>query len=102
LTQVMAIDLAPHRIRVNAIVPGMIQTRASSPMVENAEFWNKYKLKIPMDRPGTPEEIAGLYAFLASDDAAYMTGSVVNYDGGFSAGIRWRDWLELPGANDVR
>jgi NAD(P)-dependent dehydrogenase (short-subunit alcohol dehydrogenase family) len=96
LTQVMAIDLAPHGIRVNAIVPGMIRTRASAPMVENAEFWEKYKLKIAMDRPGTPEEIAGLYAFVVSDDASYMTGSIVTYDGGFSAGIRWRDWLELP------
>jgi NAD(P)-dependent dehydrogenase (short-subunit alcohol dehydrogenase family) len=101
LTQVMAIDLAAHGVRVNAIVPGMIRTRASAPMVENAEFWKKYKLKIPMDRPGTPEEIAGLYAFVASDDASYMTGSVVTYDGGFSAGIRWRDWLELPGASDL-
>jgi 3-oxoacyl-[acyl-carrier protein] reductase len=95
LTQVMAIDLAPHGIRVNVIVPGMIRTRASAPMVENEAFWAKYKLKIPMDRPGSPEEIAGLYAFVASDDASYMTGSVVTYDGGFSAGIRWRDWLEL-------
>jgi NAD(P)-dependent dehydrogenase (short-subunit alcohol dehydrogenase family) len=96
LTQVMAVDLAPHAIRVNAIVPGMIRTRASAPMVENSAFWSKYKLKIPMDRPGDPEEIAALYAFVASDDASYMTGSVVTYDGGFSAGIRWRDWLELP------
>jgi 3-oxoacyl-[acyl-carrier protein] reductase len=100
LSQVMAIDLAPYDIRVNAIVPGMIRTRASAPMVENAAFWDKYKLKIPMDRPGTPEEIAGLYAFVASDDASYMTGSVVTYDGGFSAGIRWRDWLELEASSE--
>lgn len=96
LTQVMAIDLAPHGIRVNAVIPGMIRTRASAPMVENAKFWDTYKLKIPMDRPGEPDEIAGLYAFLASEDASYMTGSLVVYDGGFSAGIRWRGWLELP------
>jgi 3-oxoacyl-[acyl-carrier protein] reductase len=96
LTQVMAIDLAPHGIRVNAVIPGMIRTRASAPMVENKPFWEKYKLKIAMDRPGTPDEIAGLYAFIASDDASYMSGSVVTYDGGFSAGIRWRGWLELP------
>jgi NAD(P)-dependent dehydrogenase (short-subunit alcohol dehydrogenase family) len=97
LTQVMAIDLAPYGIRVNAIVPGMIRTRASAPMVDEPAFWDRYRLKIPMDRPGTPEEIAGLYAFVASDDASYMTGSVVVYDGGFSSGIRWRGWLELPG-----
>lgn len=96
LTQVMAIDLAPFGIRVNAIVPGMIRTRASAPMVENAAFWEKYKLKIPMDRPGTPDEIAGFYAFVASDDASYLTGSVLTYDGGFSSGIRWRGWLDLP------
>lgn len=98
LTRVMAIDLAPHGIRVNAVIPGMIRTRASAPMVENAGFWDTYKLKIPMDRPGEPEEIAGLYAFIASDDASYMTGSLVVYDGGFSAGIRWRGWLALPGS----
>jgi NAD(P)-dependent dehydrogenase (short-subunit alcohol dehydrogenase family) len=102
LTQVMAIDLAPHGIRVNAVIPGMIRTRASAPMVENAAFWDTYKLKIPMDRPGTPDEIAGLYAFIASDDASYMTGSLVTYDGGFSAGIRWRGWLELPAGNDAQ
>jgi 3-oxoacyl-[acyl-carrier protein] reductase len=100
LTQVMAIDLAPHEIRVNAVIPGMIRTRASAPMVENEAFWEKYKLKIAMDRPGTPDEIAGLYAFIASDDASYMSGSVVTYDGGFSAGIRWRGWLELPAGED--
>jgi NAD(P)-dependent dehydrogenase (short-subunit alcohol dehydrogenase family) len=96
LTQVMAIDLAPYAIRVNAVIPGMIRTRASAPMVEDESFWNVYRTKIPMDRPGTPEEIAGLYAFIASDDASYMTGSLVVYDGGFSSGIRWRGWLELP------
>ena len=96
LTRSMAIDLAPYGVRVNGVFPGMIRTRASAPMVENEDFWSTYKLKIPMDRPGTPEEIAGLYAFLASDDASYMTGSMVLYDGGFAAGIRWRGWLELP------
>jgi 3-oxoacyl-[acyl-carrier protein] reductase len=101
LTQVMAIDLAPHGIRVNAVIPGMIRTRASAPMVENEPFWEKYKLKIAMDRPGTPDEIAGLYAFIASDDASYMSGSVVTYDGGFSAGIRWRGWLELPSREEA-
>jgi NAD(P)-dependent dehydrogenase (short-subunit alcohol dehydrogenase family) len=98
LTQVMAVDLAPFGIRVNGVIPGMIQTRASAPMVENSSFWDTYRLKIPMDRPGQTDEIAGLYAFIASDDASYMTGSLVTYDGGFSAGIRWRDWLELPDA----
>ena len=96
LTQTMAIDLAPYGIRANAVIPGMIRTRASAPMVENDEFWNVYKTQIPMDRPGTPDEIAGLYAFIASDNASYMTGSLVVYDGGFSSGIRWRGWLELP------
>jgi NAD(P)-dependent dehydrogenase (short-subunit alcohol dehydrogenase family) len=101
MTQVMAIDLAPHGIRVNAVIPGMIRTRASAPMVENEPFWDIYKLKIAMDRPGTTDEIAGLYAFIASDDASYMTGSLVTYDGGFSAGIRWRGWLDLDGGKDA-
>ena len=96
LTQVMAIDLAPMGVRVNAVIPGMIETRASAPMVQDASIWETYKLRIPMDRPGQPEEIAGLYAFIASADAAYMTGSLVRYDGGFSSGIRWRDWIPTP------
>jgi meso-butanediol dehydrogenase/(S,S)-butanediol dehydrogenase/diacetyl reductase len=95
LTRAMAIDLAPYGVRVNGVIPGMIRTRASAPMVENERFWDSYRLKIPMDRPGRVDEIAGLYAFLASDDASYMTGSMVLYDGGFSAGIRWRGWLDL-------
>lgn len=78
-TRAVAVDLAPWRIRVNAIRPGAIMT-------ENRPDWNdprphEFRLS-PIDRYGYPEEIAWAVVFLASDDAGYVTGNIVNVDGG--------------------
>ena len=78
-TRALALELAPYNIRVNAIVPGLIASRP-----EHNEPGPKAKrdATIPMGRGGSPEDLAGPAAFLASDDAAYMTGSVLTVDGG--------------------
>jgi len=84
LTKSMALELAP-RIRVCAVAPGYVLT----PM-QRAEYSDamlaEVNAKIPLGRHATPEEIAGLFAYLASDDAAFATGQVFTMDGGETAG----------------
>jgi len=82
LTQTMAVELAAQNVRVNCICPGYIVT----PMAEEIdppEFMKFYaKRCVPMDRLGKPEEVAGVFAFLASDDASFITGQTIVCDGG--------------------
>jgi NAD(P)-dependent dehydrogenase (short-subunit alcohol dehydrogenase family) len=84
LTKTMALELAP-RVRVNAIAPGYVLT----PM-QRAEYTDEMleavNQKIPLRRHAKPEEIAAMFAFLASDDAQYITGQVIVVDGGETAG----------------
>lgn len=83
LTRVMALSLAPHRIRVNAIGPGTIATElARKAVMASEEARRRVLSRTPMKRLGEPEEIAAVAVFLASDDASYMTGQVVYPDGG--------------------
>ena len=83
LTKVMAVSLAPHHIRVNAIGPGTILTElAKTAVLGNREAERKILSRTPMGRMGEPAEIARVAAFLASDDASYVTGQVVYADGG--------------------
>ena len=83
LTKVMALALAPHRIRVNAVGPGTILTElAKTAVLGNREAERKILSRTPMGRMGEPEEIGKVAAFLASDDASYLTGQAIYPDGG--------------------
>jgi 3-oxoacyl-[acyl-carrier protein] reductase len=84
LTRAMAKELAPRNVRVNAVAPGMIETDMSQ--VVRGIAGDQLKKVIPLKRIGKPEEIASVVAFLASDDAAYLTGQVLRVDGGLSLG----------------
>jgi len=84
LTRSMALELAPA-IRVNVVCPGFIMT----PMQEaeyTPEMIARYEAKVPLGRLGAPEDIASMFAFLASDDATYITGATFVVDGGEVAG----------------
>jgi glucose 1-dehydrogenase len=83
LTKVSAIALAPYNIRVNAIGPGTILTElAKAAVLTNDDARRKILSRSPLGRCGDPEEIAAVAAFLASDDASYMTGQTIYPDGG--------------------
>ncbi len=83
LMKTMAVDLAQHHIRVNSVNPGLIRTRLTRGAWENAEVEAWYtRERIPMRRLGQPEEVAACVAFLASDDASYVTGHTLVVDGG--------------------
>ncbi|NVE00347.1 SDR family NAD(P)-dependent oxidoreductase [Massilia sp. BJB1822] len=83
LTKVMALNLAPHGIRVNGIGPGTILTElAKKAVLGSPEARHTILSRTPLGRCGEPEEVAAIAAFLASDDASYMTGQTLYADGG--------------------
>ena len=82
LTKAMALSLAPHGIRVNAIGPGSIMTDMLSTVVNNEEARRNILSRTPLGRIGEPKEIAAIAAFLASDDASYISGQTIYADGG--------------------
>jgi meso-butanediol dehydrogenase / (S,S)-butanediol dehydrogenase / diacetyl reductase len=84
LTKTMALELAP-KVRVCAVAPGYVLTPMQRAEYSDAML-EEVNRKVPLGRHATPEEIAGLFAYLASDDAAYITGQVITIDGGETAG----------------
>jgi 3-oxoacyl-[acyl-carrier protein] reductase len=84
LTRALAKELAPRKIRVNAVAPGMIETDMSQAVRSLAG--QQIQQMIPLKRIGQPEEIAAAVAFLASDEALYITGQILHVDGGVSLG----------------
>jgi 3-oxoacyl-[acyl-carrier protein] reductase len=84
LTRALAKELAPRNVRVNAVAPGMIETDMSEAVRNLAGA--QIKQIIPLKRVGKPEEVAAAVAFLASDEASYLTGQILHVDGGVSLG----------------
>jgi glucose 1-dehydrogenase len=82
LTRAMAVALAPHGIRVNAVGPGTIDTPILAGVIKDSAFRTKVLSRTPLGRFGRPEEIAAVVAWLASDESSYVTGTTVFADGG--------------------
>ncbi|MFQ6612030.1 MAG: SDR family NAD(P)-dependent oxidoreductase [Fidelibacterota bacterium] len=80
MTRVWARELAKDGIRVNAVAPGFITTAMTAQMPE--KIITMMAEKVPLKRWGTPEDVANVYCFLASDEAGYINGAVINVDGG--------------------
>jgi NAD(P)-dependent dehydrogenase (short-subunit alcohol dehydrogenase family) len=82
LTRIMAVDYARNHIRVNAIVPGTTETPMIAALLKDEEVRDRLIAKSPLGRLGTPEDVASLAVFLASDESCYCTGGLYRVEGG--------------------
>jgi NAD(P)-dependent dehydrogenase (short-subunit alcohol dehydrogenase family) len=82
LTEVAALELAPRKVRVNAVAPGLVVTPLTAPAMDIPGIRDSYLENTPLGRSGEPEEIAAAIRFLLSDDAAWITGETMEINGG--------------------
>lgn len=85
LTRGLALQLGEQGIRVNAVCPSMTRTDMSAGIRDDEQLFEAFLQRIPLGRPGEPEDVAAVVAFLASDDARFVTGANIPVDGGVSA-----------------
>jgi len=84
LTKTLALEYADKKIRINAVAPGAIMTPLNASWKDNQEKRKKVEARIPNGRVGSPEEIASVITFLASEEASYITGQTIFVDGGLT------------------
>jgi NAD(P)-dependent dehydrogenase (short-subunit alcohol dehydrogenase family) len=84
MTKTLAVELAPSNIRVNAIAPGLVETRFASALIADPEILEGVMRRTALKRVARPDEIASVALLLASDAGSYMTGATVNVDGGWT------------------
>jgi NAD(P)-dependent dehydrogenase (short-subunit alcohol dehydrogenase family) len=89
LTRVMALEWAPHGIRANAIAPGFMDTPLAAPIWANEDIHRWILNRVPLERPGRPDELVGACLLLASEAGSFLTGQTLYVDGGALAGGRW-------------
>jgi NAD(P)-dependent dehydrogenase (short-subunit alcohol dehydrogenase family) len=85
MTKAMAVELAPHQIRVNSLAPTFVETPMTKPFFQNEAFRTDVLSKIKLGRLGQVEDLTGAVVFLASDASSLMTGTSLIIDGGWTA-----------------
>ncbi len=85
ITKALALEWAPHHIRVNALGPALVITPGTKHIAENPELAKKYAAAVPLGRIGLPEDMVGAVVFMASDAAGFVTGQTIYVDGGLTA-----------------
>jgi meso-butanediol dehydrogenase/(S,S)-butanediol dehydrogenase/diacetyl reductase len=85
MTRVLAMDFAAKGIRVNSVCPSLTFTNMTADMMQDGELMKKFEERIPLGRGAQPSEIAAVIAFLASEDASFVTGVNMPVDGGVTA-----------------
>jgi NAD(P)-dependent dehydrogenase (short-subunit alcohol dehydrogenase family) len=83
-TKSLAVEWAPHGIRVNAIAPGYMRTEMTAPYIADPALGGQWMRLTPMERPGEPHELGGAVVYLASDASSFVTGHTLVVDGGYS------------------
>ena len=83
MTKAFAKECAPQGIRVNALLPGLTDTKFASALTTNDAIMKQALMHIPMKRAAMPEEMAGTVLYLASEASSYTTGACINVDGGY-------------------
>ncbi len=85
LTKRLAVQFARHRVRVNAVCPGPIETPILEPFFADREIRRRFSQRIPIGRMGVPDDVVNLCVYLASDESSFLTGSVIVIDGGITS-----------------
>lgn len=86
MTEALAVELAPYGINVNAVSPGLIETKMAEPVISDPAAREAILKRVPKGRTGQPKDIAQAVVFLASEEADYVTGAILVVDGGWLAG----------------
>jgi meso-butanediol dehydrogenase / (S,S)-butanediol dehydrogenase / diacetyl reductase len=97
LTRSLALEYAARGVRVNAVAPSLTTTDATAELVKSEAVMSTFRGRLPMGRPATPDEVAAVIAFLASDDASFVNGVILPVDGGLAASNGQPNFLALFG-----
>lgn len=94
-TRALALEFGARGVRVNAVAPSLTSTEATADMANNAALLGAFRDRMPAGRAATPDDIAGVIAFLASDDARFINGAILPVDGGLNASNGQPNFLAL-------